>query len=97
MTDAVTVSDARGSLPELLERVAAGEEITLTRHGRAVAVLVRPDRLRARRADDALTAAGEIAALLDVGRRTRLDAGRPLTSERADELAAHVRAGRRAR
>ena len=32
------------------ERVAAGEEITLTRHGEPVAVLVRPDSLRRRRA-----------------------------------------------
>jgi prevent-host-death family protein len=94
MEDSIAVSDARGSLPELLDRVAAGEEITLTRHGRPVAVLVRPDRLRARRADDALAAAGEIAALLDVGRQ---DHGRPLTAARADELAAQVRSGRRAR
>jgi prevent-host-death family protein len=97
MEDSIAVSDARGSLPELLDRVAAGEEITLTRHGRPVAVLVRPDRLRARRADDALAAAGEIAALLDVGRQDRLDHGRPLTAARADELAAQVRSGRRAR
>ena len=35
-------------LPDLLTRVEGGEEVTITRHGRAVAVLVRPDALRSR-------------------------------------------------
>jgi prevent-host-death family protein len=45
----ITVSEARAALPELLSRVQDGEEITITRHGRPVAVLVRPDALRSRR------------------------------------------------
>jgi prevent-host-death family protein len=44
----MTVSEARAALPELLTRVEEGEEVTITRHGRAVAVLVRPDVRRAR-------------------------------------------------
>jgi antitoxin (DNA-binding transcriptional repressor) of toxin-antitoxin stability system len=47
----MTVSEARAALPELLDRVLAGEEVTITRHGRPVAVVVRPDSLRVRRAD----------------------------------------------
>jgi antitoxin (DNA-binding transcriptional repressor) of toxin-antitoxin stability system len=44
----LTVSQARASLPELLTRVEDGEEVTITRHGRPVAVLVRPDVMRSR-------------------------------------------------
>jgi prevent-host-death family protein len=35
----VSVSDAKGQLTELVRRAEAGEEIVLTRHGRAVARL----------------------------------------------------------
>jgi len=92
----LTVSQARAALPELLTRVEEGEEVTITRHGRAVAVLVRPDVLRVRAAvviDDAarvhqlLNAAGEGGESLEPG----------LTEQRADELIAHIRAGRESR
>jgi antitoxin (DNA-binding transcriptional repressor) of toxin-antitoxin stability system len=39
----MTISEARAELPDVVNRVAAGEEITLTRYGRPAAVLVRPD------------------------------------------------------
>jgi antitoxin (DNA-binding transcriptional repressor) of toxin-antitoxin stability system len=39
----MTVSEARAALPEVLTRVARGEEITITRYGRPIAVVVRPD------------------------------------------------------
>jgi antitoxin (DNA-binding transcriptional repressor) of toxin-antitoxin stability system len=39
----MTLSEARAALPEVLTRVAAGEEITITRHGSPIAVVVRPD------------------------------------------------------
>ena len=39
----MTVSEARAALPEVLTRVAQGEEITITRYGRPIAVVVRPD------------------------------------------------------
>ena len=55
----LTISEARARLPEILDRVATGEEITITRHGRAAAVMLRPDAVRARRGeavlDDAAT------------------------------------------
>ena len=44
----MTVSEARAALPEVLNRVADGEEITITRHGHPVAVIVRPDALWSR-------------------------------------------------
>jgi prevent-host-death family protein len=34
--------DAKTHLPQLLERVARGERITITKHGRPVAMLVPP-------------------------------------------------------
>lgn len=70
-----TVSAARATLPALLARVAEGEEVTLTRHGLPVAVLVRPDALRARRAEPAFAAARELDDLLAAARHEPLSTG----------------------
>ena len=59
----LTVSQARASLPELLTRVEDGEQVTITRHGRPVAVLVRPDVIRSR-AEVIIEDAGRIHDLL---------------------------------
>jgi len=93
----LTVSEARAVLPELLTRVEDGEEITITRHGRAVAVLVRPDALRARRAESVLADAEQIHQLLAAARTTPLTDSGGVSADRAEELVAQVRAGRRAR
>lgn len=93
----MSVSDARASLPELLDRVIAGEEVTITRHGREVAVLVRPDAIRVRRADQALADAERLRSLLDQGRSTRLDDAPVVSAERAEELVADVATGRSSR
>ena len=90
----ITASEARAALPELLTRVEDGEEVTITRHGRAVAVLVRPDALRSRRARAALDDAGRIHELLAEAAATALPAGPGLTAERAEELISEIRAGR---
>lgn len=39
----MTISEARAALPDVVNRVAGGEKITITRHGRPAAVVVRPD------------------------------------------------------
>lgn len=39
----MTVSEARAALPDVLTRVAQGEQITITRYGSPVALVVRPD------------------------------------------------------
>ena len=44
MTSTYTLTEARANLPLLLNRVADGEEITITRHGRPAAVIVAHDR-----------------------------------------------------
>jgi antitoxin (DNA-binding transcriptional repressor) of toxin-antitoxin stability system len=91
-----TASEARAALPELLDRVEAGEEVTITRHGRAVAVLVRPDTLRARRADPALEIAASVRNRIAEARGRKLSAG-SLTDARAEDLIAEIRAGREGR
>jgi prevent-host-death family protein len=91
---AMTVSEARAALHELLERVSVGEEVTITRHGQPVAVVVRPDLLRTRRAEKALASAAAVRELLAAGRQSPLPPPAGLSSDRAQELIAAVRAGR---
>ena len=93
----ISVSEARAALPELLDRVLAGEEVTITRHGREVAVLVRPDAMRVRRADQALSEAERLRTLLERGRSARLSDAPAVSVERAEELVANVAASRSTR
>jgi antitoxin (DNA-binding transcriptional repressor) of toxin-antitoxin stability system len=90
----MTVSEARAALPEVLDRVAEGEEVTITRHGRPVAVVVRPDVLWSRRSRAVLDDAERIHALITEAEAAELPAGPGLTSQRAEELIAEIRAGR---
>lgn len=92
----ISASSARQTLPAQLDRVEAGEEVEITRHGRVVAVLVRPDKLKVRRAHGALSRADHIGAMLESARSEPL---RPPTVsvERAEELVEAVRADRSAR
>jgi len=94
----MTISEARTALPELVDRVIAGEEITITRHGAPVAVVVRPDALRTRRRaqQDALDAAARIHERLEAARMAPLPTT-GISAERAEELIAEIRAGRDAR
>ncbi len=91
----MTVSEARAALPEVLDRVAEGEEITITRHGRPVAVVVRPDIMWSRsRAGAVMAEAERIHELLGEAAAAPLPDGAGLTAERAEELIAEIRAGR---
>ena len=90
----MTISEARAVLPRIIERVQAGEEVTITRHGEPVAVVVRPDTLRARRVGDLQRDVDRIREALAAGRRTPLPARGTLSEERAEELVADIRAGR---
>jgi prevent-host-death family protein len=93
----MSASEARAALPELLNRVEEGEEVTITRHGRPVAVLVRPDALRVRRAEAALDDAARIHELLAEAAAAPLPEDTGLTKQRAEELIAEIRASRDAR
>jgi prevent-host-death family protein len=97
MSTSVTVSEARATLPRLLDRVLAGEEVTITRHGRAVAVVVRPDALRVRRAEQALADADVVRELLVRGRETAFATEGSISPAWGEELLAEVRAGRASR
>ena len=89
----MTVSEARAALPELLTRVEEGEEVTITRHGRAVAVLVRPDALRTR-ARAALQGAERVHELLAAAAAAPQPGPPGLTADRAEQLISEIRAGR---
>ncbi|MCU0259754.1 MAG: type II toxin-antitoxin system Phd/YefM family antitoxin [Ilumatobacteraceae bacterium] len=93
----LSASQARAALPEVLDRVAAGEEITITRHGEAIAVVVRPDALRVRRADRATADAERVRQLLELARTRPLLPSPSITPDRAERLVADVRAARRRR
>jgi antitoxin (DNA-binding transcriptional repressor) of toxin-antitoxin stability system len=91
----MTVSEARAALPEVLNRVADGEEVTITRHGRAVAVIVRPDVIWSRsRAEEALAEADQLRDLLTAAADSELPAAAGLTEQYAEELIAAIRADR---
>jgi len=92
----MTVSEARARLPELLDRVDGGDEVTITRHGEAVAVVVRPDALRSRRASAAWESAQRIDELLMGARATALPII-GMRAKRAEELISEIMAGREAR
>lgn len=95
--DFVSLSEARASLPRLLDQVAAGAEVTITRHGRPVAVLVSPDALRVRRAGPALATAAAIGELVAGAAERPLAAEGSLTPARAKKLMVEVDSGRSGR
>ena len=66
MDGSVGAYEARTHLAALLDRVERGEQVTITRHGRAVAVLMPPPGAPGR------TAADAIQALTDLRRGRRL-------------------------
>ena len=86
------VTEARAHLPEILQSVEAGDEVTLTRHGRAVAVIVRPDAVRSRRATPAVEAAARLMASIDAAVTTSAPPG--LMPDRAEEMVAAIRSER---
>jgi antitoxin (DNA-binding transcriptional repressor) of toxin-antitoxin stability system len=93
----MTMSEARAALPEVLNRVADGEEITITRHGKPAAVVVRPDVLWSRaRAGSVLADADRLEQLLASAAVDPLPHGEGsgITAQRAEELVAAIRAGR---
>jgi antitoxin (DNA-binding transcriptional repressor) of toxin-antitoxin stability system len=93
---AISVSEARAKLPQVLLLVEAGDEVVLTRHGRDVAVIVRPDALRPRRGSHAIDAAARVRERLDAARRAPLPT-EGLSPEAAESLVREIRADRDAR
>lgn len=75
MTKTVGAYEAKTHLAALLDEVERGGRVTITRHGRPVAVLMPPSGLPGRTAEEA------VAALLELrcGRRLREEEGERLT------------------
>jgi antitoxin (DNA-binding transcriptional repressor) of toxin-antitoxin stability system len=93
----MTISEARAALPEVINRVADGEEITITRHGQPVAVIVRPDIMWSRsRAQDVFDQADRLQRLIEAAGERPMSPG-GITAEYAEELIADIRAGRDSR
>lgn len=90
----VSLTDARATLPALLDRVEAGEEITLTRHGRSIAVLVSPEALRHRRLADTDRGMADLRELMERARREPLGPPMDRDASWADDLVAEIRADR---
>lgn len=88
----ISASTARQTLPAQLDRVEAGDEVSISRHGRVVAVLVSPDRLRSHRAADAWSEADALHTRILRSRSRPLDP--TIDVARADALARGVGADR---
>ncbi len=72
--------EAKTRLSALLDRVAAGEEVVITKHGRAIARLVAARRIDQGRANDAFTKLKELRKNTTLGGlswKELRDAGRP--------------------
>lgn len=89
----MTVTEARSDLPALIDAVEAGNEITLTRHGREVAVILRPDALRSRRLGDLQRVADEAHDRVEAARLLPRPP-RSMTLARAEQLIAELRSER---
>ncbi|HEX3680362.1 MAG TPA: type II toxin-antitoxin system prevent-host-death family antitoxin [Galbitalea sp.] len=60
--ESLSLTDARARLPQLLDRVAAGESFTITRHGAPVAALVGHDEWMKTKTHDVIRRARALAA-----------------------------------
>lgn len=89
----LNLSEARAQLSRLLDRIASGEEITITRHGEPAAVILRPDAVRPRRAQETIDRARELGALVEAARSQPLPEA-ALSPQRAVELVRDVDTGR---
>jgi antitoxin (DNA-binding transcriptional repressor) of toxin-antitoxin stability system/predicted nucleic acid-binding protein len=79
-------------LPDVLTRVERGEQIVITRHGRPVAVVIRPDALRTRKAESIIGEAERVHDLLAAARSAPLPTSEGLLPERAEALVRAIRA-----
>ena len=89
----MTITDARACLPELADRVQTGEEVTLTRHGQPVMVLVHPDSLSVRRSSSIWDETEKVRRRLEEA-RTRPLSETGVSPEFAEELVKSIRAER---
>ena len=68
----LSLTDARAQLPRLLDRVAAGESFTITRHGTDVAVLTGHDDWMRTKTHDVIVTARALGAEREAMRGTSM-------------------------
>ena len=70
--------------------------MTITRHGKPVATIVRPDLLKVRHASPSIETAALVGRMLEQANGLSLDDGNGLSIEYAEDLVADVRHAREA-
>lgn len=90
----VTISEARADLPHLIDAVEAGQRVTITRHGKPVAVVMGMEAARSQRTAKAWAGAAQIHQLLEDAKGKPLFATGAMSPEYADALVAQIRADR---
>jgi prevent-host-death family protein len=84
--ESLSLTDARAQLPQLLDRVAAGESFTITRHGSSVAVLVAHDQWMKTKTHDVILQARELGRRLDEARGRPIDWSGPAADPAETDL-----------
>jgi prevent-host-death family protein len=89
--ESFSLTDARAQLPQLLDRVAAGESFTITRHGAPVAALVGHDKWMKTKTHDVIQRARALAAEREAMRDEPIVVrGEPTKSAEVDEAIAYL-------
>jgi prevent-host-death family protein len=89
----VSVSEARAAFAEILNRVDAGEEVTITRHDKPIAVVMAPSSVRIRRkaAGEAIQRAAQLGRDLEAARDEPLSADGVIAPELAEQWIRELR------
>ena len=90
----LSLSEARARLPEILDRVAAGEEVHITRHGAPIAAVVGHDRWMKTKRQDLLAGARELRRMLETVERGSLEEYVPNPDWDVEAHIAEIREGR---
>ena len=90
----VTVTEARADLPKLLDAVEQGHEVTITRHGKPIAVVMSHESRRKQRTARAFEGAARIHRMLEEARDKPLFEGPGFDADYADQLVREIRADR---
>jgi prevent-host-death family protein len=93
--ESLSLSDARAKLPQLLDRVAAGESFTITRHGAEVAALVGHDEWMKTKTHDVIVQARELRRRIEAARGKPIDWSGPAADPaETDAIIEELRSGK---
>jgi prevent-host-death family protein len=71
--ESLSLTDARAQLPQLLDRVAAGESFAITRHGAPIAALVGHDKWMKTKTHDVILQARDLRRRIEAARGNPID------------------------